>query len=253
VTKDFKIAIVAALEREVWPLVKDWPSRSRAYDGRSYKLFEKAPVAVVCGGIGAEAARRAAEAIIGLYQPALVVSAGFAGGLDPALRTGDMLNPRHVIDARDGSRTDAGAGEGVLVTFEGIADAEQKAKLADAFGAHAVDMEAAAVARSAEAHGLKFVACKVVSDVHDSRLPPIMRFVGRDGRFHPLPFVLHVAVRPWLWAGVVRLASNSTLAAKTLCEALGTPGFGAVSLQPTAGGSGLSGNMRAAEPLSFRG
>jgi adenosylhomocysteine nucleosidase len=232
VTKDFKIGIVAALEREVWPLVKDWQTRTRAYEGRSYKIFEKAPVVLVCGGIGAEAARRAAEAIIGLYQPVLVVSTGFAGGLDPALRTGDMLNPRHVVDARDGSRTDAGAGEGVLVTFEGVADAEQKARLGDAFGAHAVDMEAAAVARSAEAHGLKFLACKVVSDVHDSRLPPIMRFVGPDGRFHPFAFVLHVAVRPWLWAGVVRLAGNSTVAAKALCEVLSARDFGAAAVQP---------------------
>ena len=220
VTERFKIAIVAALEREVWPLVKDWPARVREFDGRSYKVFEKEPVLLLCGGIGSEAARRAAEAVISLYQPAVVISAGFAGGLDPALQPGVLLNPSHVIDARDGSRLVAGAGEGLLITFEGIADVEQKAKLANAFGAHAVDMEAAAVARSAEAHGVKFLACKVISDAHDAHLPPIMRFVGPDGQFHPFPFVLHVAVRPWLWGGVIRLVRNSAVAAKTLSAAL---------------------------------
>jgi adenosylhomocysteine nucleosidase len=220
VITEFKVAIVAALDREVWPLVKDWPARSREHEGRSFKFFEKAPAVLVCGGIGAEAARRAAEAVITFYRPSLIISAGFAGALLPTMQAGDLLTPAHVIDASDGSRRAAGTGGGVLITFEGIADAEQKAKLADAFGAHAVDMEAASVARSAEAHGVNFLACKVISDTHDARLPPIKRFVDASGRFHPLAFVLHVAVRPWLWGGVMRLARNSTVAAKALSEAL---------------------------------
>jgi nucleoside phosphorylase len=227
VSTAFKIVIVAAMEREIWPLVKNWPTVSKEHDGRSFKFFEKQPLALVCGGMGAEAARRAAEAAIMLYLPAAVISAGFAGGVSPLLQTGHLLNPRHVIDASDGSRTDAGAGEGVLVTFETVADAAQKAKFGDAFGAHAVDMEAAAVARAAEAHGVKFLACKVISDTHDSHLPPIMRFVGADGRFHPGSFLAHVAIRPWLWGGIIRLARNSTVAAKVLCEALADPKLGA--------------------------
>lgn len=222
-----KIAIVAAMEREVAPLVKNWPTVVKQHEGRSYKFFEKSPVVLVCGGIGSEAARRAAEAVINLYQPAAVISAGFAGGLDPNLGAGQMLTPRHVIDARDGSRTDSGAGEGVLISFESVADVEQKAKLADAYGAHAVDMEAAAVARSAEAHGIKFLACKVISDTHDSSLPPIMRFV-KNGRFNTRSFIAHIAIRPWLWPGVMKLARNSAIASKVLSEALANPKLGTV-------------------------
>src|SRR6266568_4133193 len=99
-----KLAVVAAMEREVWPFVKDWPTCSKDYDGRTFKFFEKEGMVVVCGGMGAEAARRAAEAVIALYQPGLVISAGFAGALDPALQVGHTLNPRYVIDAGDGSR-----------------------------------------------------------------------------------------------------------------------------------------------------
>ena len=215
-----KVAIVAALEREVWPLVKDWPVHRQEYDDRWFKFFEKDGLVLVCGGIGCDAARRAAEAIITLYRPALIISAGFAGGLDPALRAGDTLIPRHVIDAGDGSRTEHALGEGVLVSFEDVADVEQKAKLGKAFGAHAVDMEAAAVARCAEAHGVKFLACKVVSDVSDSRMLPIMRFVGSDGRFHLLRFLTYVVLRPWLWGRVLRLGQDSAMAATKLCQAL---------------------------------
>lgn len=214
------VAIIAALEREVWRFIKTWPTTTKEYDGRTFKFFEKEHMIVVCGGIGSEAARRATEAVINLYHPALVISAGFAGALDPSLPAGHTLTPRHVIDAGDGSRTDSGSGEGVLVSFATIADVEQKAKLAKAFGAHAVDMEAAAVARGAQAHGINFLACKVISDPSDSRLPPIARFIGEDGRFHALRFIAYIALRPRLWASVRRLIRDSAIAAAKLCEAL---------------------------------
>jgi adenosylhomocysteine nucleosidase len=215
-----KVAIIAALEREVSPFVKDWPSTSREYDGSSFKFFEKDGNVVVCGGVGAEAAGRATEAAINLHHPTLVISAGFAGALDPSLQVGQALMPRHVIDAGDASRSDAGGREGVLITFDSVADVEQKARFAKAFGAHAIDMEAAAVARSAQAHGVKFLACKVISDSSDSALPPLSRFIGKDGRFRFFPFVLHIAVQPWRWAGLRRLARDSAKAAQSLGIAL---------------------------------
>ena len=215
-----KVAIVAALEREVWPLVKNWRTTERHYEGREFKFFEHGNVVLVCGGIGSEAARRAAEAIIALYQPALVISAGFAGGLDPALRAGYALTPRLVIDAGDGSRTDSGTGEGVLVSFGAVADSEQKASLARAYGADVVDMEASAVSRCAQVHGIQFMACKAVSDSRDQRLSPVARFVAADGTFQLFRFLAHVAIRPWLWAGVGQLTRNSNIAAQALCKRL---------------------------------
>jgi adenosylhomocysteine nucleosidase len=215
-----KVAIVAALEREVWPLINGWPSKRERFDGREFKFYEKDSVAVVCGGIGAEAARRASEAIIGLYHPALVISAGFAGALDPTLEVGHTFTARYVIDAADGSRTDCGIGEGVLISFAEVADIDQKAKLGAAYGAQAVDMEASAVARSAEAHGVTFLACKAISDTSRTALPPIGRFIGPDGKFHALNFVAYVAIRPWLWSKVQRLVTNSRIAARNLCGML---------------------------------
>jgi adenosylhomocysteine nucleosidase len=215
-----RVAVVAALEREVWPLVKDWPATNKQRDGQTFKFFERDGVVLVCGGIGAEAARRAAEAIVTLYKPLLVISAGFAGGLDPALRAGHALTPRTVIDAGDGSRSDSGTGQGVLVSFGAVADAEQKASLARAYGADLVDMEAAAVSRCAQAHGIQFMACKAVSDSRDQRLPPVARFVASDGTFQSFRFLAHVAMRPWLWVGVGQLARNSALAAQSLCKRL---------------------------------
>src|SRR5438876_546028 len=74
--------------------------------------------------------------------------------------------------------------------------------------------------REHEGRWLKFLACKVISDANDSRMPPIGRFIGDDGRFHALKFVVYVAFRPRLWASVGQLARDSVLAAGKLCEAL---------------------------------
>jgi len=174
----------------------------------------------VCGGIGAEAARRATEAVIVLYQPVVVQSVGFAGALDATLKVGDVFSPSRVIDSTDGSCVETGVGHGVLVSFTNIADAAQKARLAKAYGAQAVDMEAAAVARAARLRGVRFAAIKAISDASDSSLPPLQRFVGSDGRFRTAAFAATTAAQPWLWPRVARLVLNSAVASRVLCHEL---------------------------------
>jgi adenosylhomocysteine nucleosidase len=213
-----KVAIVAALEREVRSLIKQWRPVERDYNGRKYKFFENDRAVLVCSGVGPEAARRATEAIINLYAPVLVQSAGFAGALDSTLKVGTVLTPICVIDAKDGSRIEAGVGHWVLVSVDQPASVKQKAKLAEAYWAHAVDMEAASVARAAQAHDITFVGLKVISDEADFEMPPMERFIASDGQFRTAAFAAHVAVRPWLWLRVIQLARNSSKAADALCE-----------------------------------
>ncbi len=215
-----RVAIVAALEREVWPLVKDWRVSEREYEGKRFKFFESGDEVLVCGGIGAEAARRATEAVIALYQPGVAQSVGFAGALDPELRVCAVLVPSMVIDAQDGSSVQTGNGQGVLVSVVAVASIEQKRKLAKAYGAQAVDMEAAAVARGAQARGVRFSAVKVISDEMDFEMPSMEKFIGSDATFKTGRFAAFVAVRPWLWARVMKLQRNSAIAANALCKFL---------------------------------
>ncbi|MFZ0806058.1 MAG: hypothetical protein WAN03_07735, partial [Candidatus Sulfotelmatobacter sp.] len=156
----FRVAIVAALEREVRPLVKGWRVSEKEYGERRFKFYENENVVAVCGGIGAEAARRAAEAVIALHGPEVIYSVGFAGALDPGLKVGDLIRPQRVVNAADGSSVSLNVGEGVLVSFGSVASPEQKAKLREAYAAQAVDMEASAVARAAEARGIQFGVVK---------------------------------------------------------------------------------------------
>jgi adenosylhomocysteine nucleosidase len=174
--------------------------------------------------MGAECARRATEAVIALYRPEQLISAGFAGALEPGRRVGEVLTPRTVIDAGDGSRTDTGAGEGALVSFGSVADRGQKAKLRAAYGAQAVDMEAAAVARGAQAHGLRFLACKAISDASDFSWPAVGRFVGPNGQFRTSEFAFYLSLRPWLWGRMIELARDSRQASARLCQSLAVLG-----------------------------
>ena len=215
-----RVAIVAALEREVRPLLKGWRVSQKEVGGRRFRFFEKDDFVLVCGGIGAEAARRAAEAVIAVYAPSVIYSAGFAGALDPALKVGEVVQPRRVVNASDGSSVDFDQGEGILVSFGSVASPAQKASLRDSFGAQALDMEAAAIARAAEARGAAFAVVKVISDEFDFSFPAMERFVDSNGQFLERRFVWFTALRPWQWARVARLARNSNRASLALCERL---------------------------------
>jgi adenosylhomocysteine nucleosidase len=215
-----RLAIVAALEREVRPLLKHTQVRRREHAGREFRFYESAEAVVVCGGIGPEAARRAAEAVIVLYSPELLYSVGYAGALDPTLKVGDLLTPAQVINGSDGSRLDVSKGQGTLLSLNAVASVAQKSRLRESYGAQAIDMEASAVARAAEARGVGFRAIKVISDEFNYELPTDGRFVDAEGRFHQGRFALHVLVRPWLWLSLVHLSSNSAHATRALCSEL---------------------------------
>jgi adenosylhomocysteine nucleosidase len=211
-----KVAIVAALEREVKPALKRWQVLESEHEGRHFRFYENDCCVLVCGGIGVEAARRAAEALITRYQPEMIISLGFAGALDATMKVGDIFIPHRVTDALDGSTLEMEGGEGTLLTFGSIVSAEQKVKLAAAYGAQAVDMEAAAVARAARLHGIRFEAVKAISDDNNFEMPELDNFV-KDGQFCTAGFMAHTLIRPWLWPGLLRLAKNSGRASKTLC------------------------------------
>lgn len=243
-----KVAIVAALEREVSDLTRSCRRVPREYEGRTFTFFERDDMVVICGGIGMEAARRAAEAVIALYHPTRLQSVGFAGALESSLRVGDLFTPAVVIDARDGSRVEIPGGNkgSMLVSFMAVTGLEQKRKLALAYGAQVVDMEAAGVAAAARAHGIAFGATKVISDDWNFEMPPMGRFIDAQGRFRTAPFAAFVALRPWLWRRVARLASNSRKAASVLGDHLERyrQELSQLADCPVAAASGLQGRGR---------
>ncbi|MGH9517360.1 MAG: 5'-methylthioadenosine/S-adenosylhomocysteine nucleosidase [Terriglobales bacterium] len=221
-----KIAIVAAIERELQPLVRSWRAVKSSHEGRELTFYESDYAVAVCGGMGGEYGRRAAEAVIRKYSPEIIISAGIAGALVPELHVGDTVFPAVVIDAGDGSRhqsaiRDAALGKAplartILISSPDVAGAAQKRQLAKSYGAHVVDMEGASVARAAQIHNLPFLAIKAISDDVNFELAEVNRFI-RNGQFETKLFVLFLLFRPWLWLKMIRLARNTQLASHNLC------------------------------------
>jgi adenosylhomocysteine nucleosidase len=216
-----KLAIVAALEREVAPLVRDWDLNVVQHGPRQFHIREHQDVLIICSGVGPAAARTAAEILHKHAKGDLAgfISAGYAGALTPELKVGDVVQPERVISP-EGGQLPAHGDDGILVSAVEIATPEHKKRLAELHSAKAVDMEAHAVADYASVHHLPCVVIKVISDEHDSELPPVEQFVDPAGRFKSSSFAIHALVRPWLWRKVIRLGRDTSLASRALCDAL---------------------------------
>ena len=210
------IAIVAAMPIEMAPMVGSLPKRS--LDG--VDLYDLPQAVIVVGGIGEQSAQRAAELAVNYAQPAVLVNAGLAGAVSPRLKVGDVGRVKEIVELPGETRFTTTGGEWVLVTGATVSGPEAKQQLFAQYGADVVDMEAAAIARVAQQHGLKLVVIKSVSDVADFVLPPLGKFVEPNGKFAMGSFLSYTAVRPWWWRSVIRLGQNSGQAARNLAVAL---------------------------------
>jgi adenosylhomocysteine nucleosidase len=220
-----KAAIIAALDRELHPLVEGWARTFLESGGRSLVCYEQRGMVAVAGGIGCERAEQAARAAVASFQPEVLISAGLAGALIRSLKVASIVTPNVIVDAARGVeyRCQLGGdvvGGGVLVSSGAIADAEAKAGLVERYHALVVDMEAAGVARVAQETGTGFRCVKAISDELDFALPPLHRFVDEEGVFQSGRFAAWAVLRPRHWLAVVRLARNSAKAAKALAARL---------------------------------
>ncbi len=219
------VGIVSAMETEVWPLIREWnknphPYQQRVRVGHPPIFFESGNAVLVCGGIGYEAGKRAAEAVIKYAKPGVLIATGLAGGLKPEWRLGQTMVAAQVIDEATSRRFKTAYGEGTVVSSREIARAAKKQELASRFAADLVDMEGAAVAEVAATHGLPFLAVKAVSDELDFELPPLQSFVDAEGQFQALRFGFWAAWHPRWWAAIAQLKKRSDLAAVALAEKL---------------------------------
>jgi adenosylhomocysteine nucleosidase len=220
-----KIAIIAAMEREIAPLVRGWRCGTLSSGERKVVLFERDGVVAVVSGIGCSNAELAAQALVAKYRPALLMSVGLAGGLIRSLKVASVFTPNVVVDAVDGAEYRCAADPnhvsgGVLVTAREIAGVEAKKELVNRFHGLVVDMEAAGVARVAQQEQIGFRCVKAISDEADYVIPPMKKFLNPAGDFQSGKFAWWAAVRPWQWPRIAALAQTSRHAADALCNRL---------------------------------
>ena len=218
-----RIAMIAAMEPEIAPLLRGWRKDVLSAGGRKFVAFQHDAVLVVVSGIGCKNAQLAAQTAIERFQPSLLMSVGLAGALIRSLKAGHVLLPSVVVDAADGAEFRCSAdkdrvGGGVLVSAGEVAGVQAKQELVRRFHGLVVDMEAAGVARAAQGRNIDFRCVKAISDEADFAMPPMARFIDFSGHFQSGKFAAWAALRPWQWSRVATLARNSRRATQALCQ-----------------------------------
>jgi adenosylhomocysteine nucleosidase len=212
-------AIIAALPREVKQLVRGW--REHRLPGKII-VYTNDFAVVACAGMGPARATLAVQAAMSMKPITALLSVGFAGACDPSLHVGDIVRAGVVVDTQTGERFDNSEYRQILASAPAIASVREKYRLRETYMASAVDMEASAVARIAQAHQLYFQATKVISDEANFELQELARFATHDGQFRDAAFATYSAVRPHLWKKLVLLAGNSKHALHCLTTELKT-------------------------------
>lgn len=217
-----RVAIIAAIPGELMPFVRGWRYEKRnRVDLWRFQHDDDEWIAA-CAGAGQGAATRAFAEIEKSGPMDMVVSVGWAGALNESCQPGHAYDVSAVVDARTGERfrVDASIEGSLLVTATKVADAFEKQRLANTYGAVLVDMEAAAVARLASMRRISFFCIKGVSDGFNAHLPDFNRFLSADGHIKLGKLVLFSLLRPWYWSALIEMGENSKRAAQGIAQSL---------------------------------
>ena len=183
-------------------------------------------MSVFIGGGTAAGADAAATRAIAAGATALL-SFGLAGGLDPALRPGDIVVPSAVVSRDVAFNADAAlmahigcAASHRLLGADAIAaDAATKQRLWRQTGAAAVDLESGAVARAATAHGLPFAVLRAICDAAERDLPRVaLAALDARGAIGFARVVGSVAAFPGQVPVLLRLAADAAAAHRALAR-----------------------------------
>ncbi|MCC7155865.1 MAG: hypothetical protein IT161_14920 [Bryobacterales bacterium] len=181
---------------------------------------------LAANGPGHDLASRAMRAVLRVQAARAVVSTGFCGALDPALRAADVVVATEVWSGTNCFRAEApGSGQaaarGAVVSQDRVATTAGEKAALRARGAAAVEMEAGAVASMAQDLGLPFYCIRVVSDEASASLPlDFNRFRNSRGDFDRGRIARAAALRPWTWPGLIHLSRNCRRASVTLGDFL---------------------------------
>ena len=192
-------------------------------------------ILVIYSGAGRKNASSAAELLVtqGVNQ---LISWGCAAALDASLKSGDLVLANSCIDAEqagfDLNNQDwlvfaKGCLEktpavhfytGLLAESKSIvASSQDKAQLAKATGAIALDMESTAIARVAQSHGLPFLSIRAIADPLNMALPKAVTHALNDqGDVVLSKLLAYLLWHPTELPGLIKLGLAFNAAKKTL-------------------------------------
>jgi adenosylhomocysteine nucleosidase len=185
-------------------------------------------------GIGRANAEKSVREFLAACSPERVLTCGFAGGLNPDLKLGDVVfeigNRQSAIGNEseshdlDGYETLVAAGAKPVKFFcaDRIATTvAEKQKLRAETGADAVEMESAAIHAVCRERGIPCVTVRVISDPADETLPLDFNALAKPDRsmdFSKLAWA--IAKSPGKIGALIRLQKKARFAARQLAAVL---------------------------------
>jgi nucleoside phosphorylase len=173
------------------------------------------------GRLNAEKSMRSFLAGGTLAPPSFVLTCGFAGGLNPDLKLGEVTFETTDEDLQDKLLT-AGARPAKFFCAERIATTvAEKKKLRAETGADLVEMESAAIQAVCAERGIPCATVRVISDTADEDLPLDFNVLAKpDKSIHFGKLFLAIAKSPGKIGALLALQKKTSFAAQQLAAVL---------------------------------
>ena len=173
-------------------------------------------------GMGRKNATQSLSNYLDHHRPQAVISAGFAGGLNPNLETGTVLFqfPQPLPVKLEGDFEGARAGR-FRCSDRIVVTRSEKALLWEATGHDAVEMESEPICQVAASHRIPSLILRVISDSANDDLPlDFNRLVTRDMRISLPKLGLTLARHPTKIPKLIRFHRTIQRAATRLSDAI---------------------------------
>ncbi|HLZ54288.1 MAG TPA: hypothetical protein VKS19_07395 [Verrucomicrobiae bacterium] len=197
-------------------------------------------VSILLTGIGRQNAEKSVRDFLAASSPELVLTCGFAGGLDPDLKLGDVAyeladrrgelyetpSKSEVRDSQSSSLREkliaAGAKPAKFFCADRIATTvAEKKKLRDETGADAVEMESAAIHAVCAKRGIPCATVRVISDSANEDLPLDFNLLAKpDQSLDYRKLFLAIAKSPGKIGALMKLQKQTRFAAERLAAVL---------------------------------
>lgn len=185
-------------------------------------------VHIAVSGVGAHHAERCLRAVLAQQRPALVLTCGYAGALNPALAAGEVVFSAAADFPLTRALEEAGAQVATFHCSSRVATtAAEKAALRLSTGADAVEMESGIIQRLCRTEGIPCATVRAISDPAGEDLPlDFNALMKADQNLDFSKLTMVVLKSPGKIPALLRLRRAGRVAGKALARVLADALFG---------------------------
>ena len=204
--------------------------------------WEGVSIVLVRTGMGKDCALSGLKRVLSRTVPALVLSIGYAGGLDLRLKVGDLVvadkvleidqagtfSKSYLVNTQQPDLVEGLTSQKQIMIYRGtlltanqvISDSSVKQELGYTHKALAVDMETSSLIRHCIEKQIPFVSVRVISDTMEQSLINTSSFVDEEGNVSKIKAGWYAATHLSAIKNLISLRSQSQKATANLTEIL---------------------------------